>query len=55
MTGKSIANDFQYTKLKRKQEKKTGNKTNKNIASPCNYHLQQLLRKDCANSLLVDL
>ena len=54
MTGKSIANDFQYTKLK-KQEKKTGNKINKNIASPCNYHLQQLLRKDCVNSLLVDL
>ena len=53
MTGKSVANDFQYTKLKK--EKKTGSKINKNVASPCNYHLQQLLRKGCVNSLLVDL
>ena len=29
MTGKSIANDFQYTKLKRKQEKKQETKQTK--------------------------
>ena len=28
---------------------KTGNKINNNISSPCNYYLQELPKKGCAN------